>query len=190
MEPKVGLNRPRERPGHPRGFRACFGSVFGSPGPPPKILGRPRGSPKSPPGSLRTPPRGAGRENARNRPSAQKTKVAPARLWRQLAPFWVASGGAFGAFLASFSHLRPKRETLIIHCKIQCFVRVRGSERRPKYVRRSSQKQGPKTRLRKAARARDFTPETAFFWDSLKTLGPPRGPQKSLREAARTRNWG
>ena len=177
IDPKSTQNRPKinpKSPQHPRrrpkGVPGAISLVFGCQngllGPLEKTLGA-LGGPKKTPRDAAHASFGRGARTWWESPGHPKSEMCSGTplepMWIDLSPFWVALGGPEGAFLASFSHLRPKRETLIIHCKIQCFVRVRGSERRPKYVRRSSQKQGPKTRLRKAARARDLTPETAIL---------------------------
>ena len=49
---------------------------------------------------------------------------------------------------------------------------------------------GPENEAQKSGARTRLDPRNGHFGGSLKTLGPPRGPKKGPREAARTRNWG
>ena len=83
IDQKSTQSRPSIRAGAQRGSRARFRSFSGaktaSSGPSKKPWA-PSGGPKRPPGTLRTPLLGAGREHGGNHPDTPKSKCAPGHL--------------------------------------------------------------------------------------------------------------
>ena len=183
----MGLNRPpgahRERPGHPGGFRACFGSVFGSPGPPQKSLGAPGGAQKAPPGVCAPLPGARGEKMPGTARAPKKRKSLRRDSGANWLRFGLPRGSAFGAFLASFSHLRPKSETLTKHRILPCFVGFGGSRRRPRRLPKAGPEKGAQ---KSGARARATLSPKRPFLAPLKTRGSPRGAQKGPPGVART----
>ena len=100
--PKCAQNCSWDPSGHPRGFRARFGARFRLPGLPPKKPWGPPGSPKRAPGRLRTPPRGAARENVKILPGTPKAEFTPARLWDRFGSMFCRFGTLFEAILGYF----------------------------------------------------------------------------------------
>ena len=94
--------------GPPGPLGAAFGATWGTrvnfsrffvdfrvPEGAPKFPLSPPGAPKRPPGTLRTPLLGAGREHGGNRPDTPKAKCAPGHLWSR-----------FGSICLRFGSLR------------------------------------------------------------------------------------
>ena len=105
IDQKSTQSRPSIRAGAQRGSRARFRSFSGaktaSSGPSKKPWA-PSGSPKRPPGTLRTPLLGAGREHAGNHPDTPKAKGAPGHLWTRFESICLRFGSLQGGLWEPF----------------------------------------------------------------------------------------
>ena len=151
-----------------------FRERFRLPGPPPKILGRPRGSPKSPPGVCAPLPGARGEKMPGTARAPKKRKS----LRRDSGANWVRFGSPRGVLLepcwrhfrTSVRKVRPSRNIVFYH--VSWGSGSRGD------ARGGFQKQGPKKAPKKAARARDFVAKTALFGPPENPRVPPGGPKR------------
>jgi len=164
----VGLNRPpgarRERPGHPRGFRACFGSVCGSPGLRQQSLGAPGGGQKAFPGGCAPLPGARGEKMPGTARAPKKRKS----LRRDSSANWVRFGSPRGVLLEPFwrhfrtsvRKVRPSRNIVFYH--VSWGSGSRGDARRtPEEASKSrARKRRPKKRRARARLCRQNGP----FW--------------------------
>ena len=146
-------------PRAPEGVSRLFRERFRLPGPPPKILGRPRGSPKSPPGVCAPLPGARGEKMPGTARAPKKRKS----LRRDSGANWLRFGSPRGVLLEPFwrhfrtsvRKVRPSRNINIYH--------VSWGSGGPGDARGGFQKQGPKKAPKKAARAR-LCPQNGPFW--------------------------